>query len=338
MGGKSKPSGTQTVTQTNEPPSWLVPYLQTGAQQAQAQLNTPRSYYPGPTTTGYNPYTLQGMEQQLGRAYAGNPLEAPATAMAQQTLSGQYLANDPTIRGDFMANNPTIQGDYLYGGPGFDRAVQAATRYAVPSIRGKFSLSGRGTSGLQEAAVAEAIADPFARLYSDERQRQDTMTNAERQRQVSMTDAERNRQMGAASLYPAFAAQDYQDIDRISQLGQFVDTKDRENIAAAMEQFGFGQEEPRQRLAEYMAALQGSPSAGTIGTTQTPYYRNALSGALGGGLLGAQAAPLIGSGLASMGFGLGGGVGPSSFLASGFANPAMLPLAAGGALLGGLFG
>ena len=68
----------------------------------------------------------------------------------------------------------TARGDFLFGGEGFDAAVDAATRAALPQIRSVFGRAGAGgaASGLAQTAVGTAAADAFARQFADERTRQ----------------------------------------------------------------------------------------------------------------------------------------------------------------------
>ena len=69
----------------------------------------------------------------------------------------------------------TAGGNFLYGGQGFNEAVQASIRQALPNIDSKFALqggSGAVSGGLRDAAVAEVTADAFARQFGNERQNQ----------------------------------------------------------------------------------------------------------------------------------------------------------------------
>lgn len=65
----------------------------------------------------------------------------------------------------------TLGGDYLYGGRGFNQAVDAAVRHAMPGISSVFGQARRGGSGLYNAAIGQAAIDEFASLFGDERNR-----------------------------------------------------------------------------------------------------------------------------------------------------------------------
>lgn len=68
----------------------------------------------------------------------------------------------------------TAEGDFLFGGEGFDQAVDAAVRAALPQIRSVFGSAGAGgaTGGLAQTAVGQAAIDAFASRFGEERGRQ----------------------------------------------------------------------------------------------------------------------------------------------------------------------
>lgn len=68
----------------------------------------------------------------------------------------------------------TARGDFLFGGQGFDQAVDAATRAALPRIISTFGGAGAGgaTGGLARAAVGQSAIDAFASQFDRERARQ----------------------------------------------------------------------------------------------------------------------------------------------------------------------
>lgn len=59
-----------------------------------------------------------------------------------------------------------------YGSPGFNAALMAAYEQGLPLVQSAFSKANRSNSGLAQAAVAKAFADPFASLFNAQQQRQ----------------------------------------------------------------------------------------------------------------------------------------------------------------------
>ena len=101
-----------------------------------------------------------------------NPLEAVRGEM--DSLAG-IARGDNNIGGvGRSALESTAQGDFLYGGEGFNAALDAATRAAMPGINSRFAMGGSGAvdGGLAQTARTQAVADAFARQYGQERANQ----------------------------------------------------------------------------------------------------------------------------------------------------------------------
>lgn len=124
---------------------------------------------------------------------------------------------------------------------------------------------------------------------------------------ISQTDLA-NRFTGADAS-TQFAANDYNDIRNLLGVGSAYDAKSGEKLASDIARFNFTQNEPDQRLANYLSAVSG----GSIGSTTTaPIYGNPLGQAFGNLNTGAQAAyyaskafPNLGSSVGSALSGLG---------------------------------
>lgn len=144
----SKQTGSQRTTQTTEPPAFIQPYLQYGAQQAQGQ------YQGGGTpVVPFAPQTEEALALQEARARSGSPVSRAASGYTADVLSGKYLGGNP--RADAMFNKAAL-----------------ATQNQLAS---QFAGSGRDI-----VASAPARADQLNDLsnqfyyqnYNDERQRQ----------------------------------------------------------------------------------------------------------------------------------------------------------------------
>ena len=111
-----------------------------------------RGPYPGQTFTDYSDPTITGLTTL--EAFGMNPTLIPGYADALNTYQN------------------TVSGDYLYGGDAFNAALTAAQNEIVPRVKSAFNAAGRTSGGLEQAAIAEELADAFAGLYGDERARQ----------------------------------------------------------------------------------------------------------------------------------------------------------------------
>lgn len=235
-GGKGGNSGSETVN--TAPWEGQQPYL--GYLYQQAQGLPEQQAYPFPGFVPFSPASAQAMQSQQTRATEGSPLLPAAQA---QTLA-------------------TTQGDYLHGGPGFDRAFQAASSAITPQVQGQFERAGRFGGGLAQEAHTRALGDSFAGLYNQER----------------------GRQMTASAMAPSMAQQDYADIGRLAQVGTQQEAKAGEALSDSMNRWNFQQQAPYTRLAGQIPAISGALPGSSVDQPQP--QTSPLSGALGGALAG----------------------------------------------------
>lgn len=90
-GGGGSQSGVTKV----EPPSYQLPYLKTGLQQAQNLYNQ------GPSVVPFSPQTEQALQMTQDRALAGSPLTSSAQDYAQKSLNGGFLGSNPYLDATF---------------------------------------------------------------------------------------------------------------------------------------------------------------------------------------------------------------------------------------------
>jgi hypothetical protein len=252
-----------------------------------ATRSQPREYFPWSTVTPQSQETLGALDLQSQRALYGSPVESAA----QNELAS------------------TLRGDYLHGGPGFNRAFEAARNKITPMVQSQFEQAGRFGGGLAQEAETGALGDAFAGLYGQERQ----------------------RQLAAQGFAPTISGLDYRNIGALSEVGAQREAFDREKLSAQIARHDFGQNEPFEHMMRQAQIIQGG-FPGSTSTTQQPYYRNRLTGALGGGMAGLGA---MGSLAASPLFGVGGVPGFAGLAGMGTFGAA-LPFMLGGAALGGI--
>lgn len=214
--------------------------------------------------------------------------QSPETLQALDLATARATGGSPLQTAGQDELQSTLQGNYLYGGPGFDAAFDAAQRRITPAVQGQFERAGRFGGGLAQEAETQALADAFAGLY----------------------DRERQRQIGSISMVPGMAGLDYADIGQLARVGGEREAFDREQLSDELARWEFGQNAPYQRVGAQSAIIQGGFPGGTT-TSQVPYYRNQMGGALGGGLAGLGLAQGLGQAFPALGgpWGLAAGAG-----------------------------
>jgi len=275
MGGGGS-SSTQEQTVTNTPWEGVQPYMKEVFSEAQSQFRSERpDFYSGQTFADMSPQTLAALQMQEQTALL-NPTDQFAATELANTLTGQYL----------NAENP-----YL------NRVVGDVTGDIGSQVASAFNQGGRYGSGSFMGTLAEQVGDAAANIrYQD-------------------YENERQNMQRALALAPQIQQMQYQDPLQLAQVGAAYENQAQKAINEEINRFNFYQNRDRQALADYNSLLAGGLGFGTqTGVQTTPTSGgNALSGAIGGGLLGYGAADAIPA-LSTYG----------------------LPLAAGGALLGAL--
>ncbi len=227
---KTTGGGTTTTATDTGPWSAQQPYLRTGFQRAQTDvLDRPLEYFPGSTVVPYSPETEAALGAQATRATEGSPLLAGAQDYTGDVLSGQYL--DPS-------SNPFLAG-----------VSDAVLSQVQPQVASQFSLAGRtGGSPLQAEALGRGVSRGMAPFLFGEYGR------------------ERGIMEGAAARAPGLAREDYYDPSQLAQVGAARELKSEEALSEDIARFNFGQQEPTNRLAQYMNLIQGNYGGTSTGT------------------------------------------------------------------------
>lgn len=269
----------QTSTTTTEPPKYLQPFLQQGMQGAQGIYNQgAQQYYPGQTVVGFSPETEQALGMQTQRAQSGSPLMGAANNYATGILNGGPAA---TFGG---ASNPAL-----------DAMFNKAASSTQGRLQSEFAGGGRNLDAAQPAR-AEELGNLATGIYGG-------AYESERDRQAAEQGQNRAQQFGVLGLAPGMAQSDYNDADRLAQVGQTREDLTGRQMQDSASRFDFNQNAPGAALDQYLGRLQGYP--GGVGSSTTPIYRNQMAGALGGAGMGQQ----IGSGFGGNGGAWGAGIG-----------------------------
>lgn len=254
-----------------------------------------------PTLPDWMSSGLQGaFNQYLGGAQQfGNAInDWQAAPFSADQLAGFQSARDvvggaggylPATMDELLA---TARGDYLYGGQGFNQAVEAAQRQVTPQVLSAFGRAGRD-GGLAQVAMTQALTDPFAAQYGNERQ----------------------RQLQAAQILPGMALMPSQVLQDIGKQYQQLEQFGQDGRLALYPQLFQALQGGTSMAAPFTGqSVKGSQDTDTESKskgTSTPSYFPGSQGAgiLGGVLSGAGMGAQLGSVIPGLGTGLGAGLG-----------------------------
>ena len=277
MGGGGGGGGTNTVTRTELDPV-MRPFVQYGLQEATRLYQAPDipQYFPGQTYVSPSQQTQAALQAAQQRAAVGNPLTPAAQAQALNTVQGGYLGGNPFFQGAFRGATQAAQTQY-------QDAVQQALSNA--------SRAGRYGSGAMGTALDRA-GGVFA----------NALTNTAGQLAFENYNQERARQQAMIGAAPTLAGADYEDINKMLQLGQIAEGYQETAIADAVNRFNFAQQAPYQKLQSYLSGAYGAPTGMQV---SQPVYRNQfgniVGGALTGAALGGTPGALVGGALGLLG-------------------------------------
>jgi len=259
MGGSSGGGQNTTVTKS-DPWAGQQPYLKTGFEQAQQQLNssTPE-YYQDSTVAPQSETTQQAMQLQAQRALSGSPVTDSAQNLATNTMNGNYLNSNPYLDANFAAGTDAITKAY-------NGAVNQNTAGAVGS--------GRYGSGMQMFANGQA-QDTLAK----------NLNNLYGQTYYNNYNTERGNQQAMAGQAAGIAGSDYTDLGKLSDVGSAQDQYSQAVTDADVNKWNYNQNLPANKLGQYMGLIQGN--YGGSSSTQTPLSGQSLMGSLlGAGMTG----------------------------------------------------
>ncbi len=157
-------------------------------------------------------------------------------------------------------------GDYMGLNPAFRSAVMEP---AMENVASRFEQAGRYGSPASVQSMNEAGMRALAPYY----------------------DAERTRMGQAANMLPQLEAQRYQ---QLLGAGQGLEGYDQQALQADMDRFNWEQNQELARLGQIAPLLGVGSGYGTTQSTAQQPGGSPIAGALGGGILGAQLAPLMG--------------------------------------------
>lgn len=180
----------------------------------------------------------------------------------------------------------------LTGAQGLSQAQQQAFANRAAAAQGIAALSGQDISN--RMAGAQALTGV------GQQELQNQLAAASGLAQTSSSDLA--RRLSAAQLAPGLAQADYEDINKMLQLGQIAEGYQETAIADAVNRFNFAQQAPYQKLQSYLSGAYGAPTGMQV---SQPVYRNQFGniagGALAGAALGGTPGALVGGALGLLG-------------------------------------
>lgn len=242
MGGIT--GGQQATTSTNtSPPSWELPQLKYGANQAMTQYQSPSpSYYPGSTVANLSPTTNAGIQAATGVGLNGNAATNAGTGYIQNTLSPNFVNQQ-------NANQAAL-----------NKSIFASV---VPQVDAQFSAGGRYGSPDQSGTLGTAITNAIApQMYQQYQQNQQL-------------------QNSAANLAPQYANTQLAQIGAMQQAGQTQDTQAQNLVNADVNHFNYNQQLPQNKLNQLLQQLS-MLNAGTQSTSTQSQPGGGIGGFLGG--------------------------------------------------------
>jgi hypothetical protein len=254
----SKPSGTTTVTQSNDPWSGQQEYLKDVFTQAQQQYQAQQpAYFPASTVVPLSGQTETALAQQESRAMAGSPLTRQAQQQVASTMAGDYLSA---------------------GNPYFSAMTERVAEGVLPKVSAQFSASGRYGSPSAQRAASLGMTDALGSLA------------------YQNYGAERQAQQAATAMAPQMAMQDYADIGQLAAVGQAREAQAGAELQDQIARWNAENQQQQDKLARYASLVAGGQFGGSQ-TTNQPVYSNPLQtyGGLGLGAIGA-AGSLFGQG------------------------------------------
>lgn len=329
MGSSSTPSKT---TQTTEPPKFIQPYMQYGAEQARGLYEQgPQQYYPGQTVVPFSPQTERAMQLTEQRALNGSPVTDAAQRFATSTLSSPVRSSFGSSSNPYTSSaNPYARGENMFGGasnPMLDRMFDQAALKTRSALDTQFAGAGRNLEA-QEDVRADQLkglaTDIYGGAYENERNRQlqyqQQLTGIganswdaaqargfqghenERSRMLSDLQSQGQQRLALTGMTPQLAAQDYADINALQGVGAQVEDLSGRYMEDNAARWDYSQNAAQQNLDSYLQRINGAYPGGSS-TSSTPVHRNRAAGAVGGAMTGAAFGPwgaLIGGGLGAL--------------------------------------
>ena len=224
-------TSTQTSSGTSEPWAAQKPYLERNMSRAEDLYNSPGPQY-------FNQSTVAGFAPQQEQAFG---MAANRATMGNQTMKAAEGFNQDVLGGKYSGN--PMDGEV------FNNISSRVT----PQVNSQFSLGGRYGSDAHASTMTRALTEAYAPY-------------AAQQYNTGI-----DRMQNAAQMAPTFAANDYQDIGALQDVGAQRQKLAQGELDDARARWDYNQDLPFNKLAQ-LQGLVGGNYGGTT-TSSQPYYK-----------------------------------------------------------------
>jgi hypothetical protein len=240
-----KGGGGQSQSSSNEIDPMLKPYIEYGLNEAQNLYDQGApEYYSGNTYLGPNQAQQDAMAMMTNQANAGSNVLTNSSALANQTLSGDFLnAGNPYLAQATQAGADVATDQY-------NKAMQNTNSQA--------SLSGRYGS------------NAHANLASDNSQNlANALTNQAGTMAYNNYNAERQNQMNVMNNAQNIAGNDYYGANQLMNAGNQSAQFDQAALDADIARHDYGQNAQQMHLNNYLTAAYGAPGGSQTTTSSS---------------------------------------------------------------------
>ena len=240
-----KGGGGQSQSSSNEIDPMLKPYISYGLDEAKELYNNGApEYFAGNTYLGPNQAQQDAMAMMKNQANAGSDVLTNSSALANQTLSGDFLnSGNPYLAQATQAGADVATDQY-------NKAMQNTNSQA--------SLSGRYGS------------NAHANLASDNSQNlANALSNQAGTMAYNNYNAERQNQMNVMGNAQNIAGNDYYGANQLMNAGNQQAQFDQSKLDSEIARHDYGQNAQQMHLNNYLTAAYGAPGGSQTTTTSS---------------------------------------------------------------------
>lgn len=295
--------GGGSTTSKMEPPDFAKPALTSYLDRATTLSNQPVQQFQGPRLAGFSAPQMQGFGMVMNRAANGSPDINASRDQLTKTMRGDFLGNSPAFNPEYN-ENPFLKGVIQNS---MDDVSRQFSNTIMPQTDARAQRMGAfGGSAWQnmQGENSRMLANELGRTaggmrFQDYSQDIDRKQNAFAQ--------ERGNQLRGMMFAPQLAESDYRDAQAMLGVGDVFREFNQDQINLGYQDFLDQRNSPYQQLDVLGNAARSMLGAGGTSTAQnnSGMRTNRASGAIGGGLAGAQ----MGSMFGPWGTAIGGGLG-----------------------------
>ncbi len=229
---------------SNELDPNVVPYVKDAlSEQQKLYREGAPDYYGDKTYLDPNSQQQQAMALMSAQARAGSPELRQANQLAQQTMQGDFLQNNPNF--DAVMNTAGRKATDLYN-------TATNNTFSDVSKAGRYGSNAHanlqaGNAGKLAQSLADTAGQYAYQNYANERQNQmNVMNNAQN-----------------------FAGNNYYDANQLMNVGNQQAGFDQTKLDADIARHDYGQNAQQQHLSNYTNAVWGAPGGSTSTTSQS---------------------------------------------------------------------